>query len=212
VERRVVRRDDEIWLLLGEVIEGYKPIIFRDGRFRVTNAAYAAYPVLRVTGFGASAYAHFYGRRLPTAVEWIYAAKKGRSGRNNPPPTGSGSSSGMQMGWMMENWSQEQKSTAHKSDPRELKALQNLESVLSFPPNAFGIRGMNADIGEWAFLLPGSTSRSESGDAEYVILGGIETVAEKDSPIPSFVIRQPWESFEEVGFRCVRGVRIQPAE
>ncbi|MBW2199896.1 MAG: protein kinase [Deltaproteobacteria bacterium] len=203
VERRVVRSDDEIWLLLGEVIEGYNPIIFRDGRFNVTNSAYASYPVLRVTGLGASAYVYFYGRRLPTAVEWLYAVKKGEAGRDNPPPTDDRPSSGMQMGWMMGNWSEQRQSAASKPAPRALKALQKLKPV---------IRGMNKDIGEWALLQLEATSRDESGDAEYVILGGIEAAAEKDGPIPSLVIRQPWESFEEVGFRSVRSVKIQSAE
>lgn len=118
----------------------------------------------------------------------------------------------MQMGWMMGNWSEQQQSAARKPAPRALKALQKLEPVLSSPPNAFSIRGMNKDIGEWALLQLGATSRDESGDAEYVILGGIEAAAEKDSPIPSLVIRQPWESFEEVGFRSARSVKIQSAE
>ena len=195
-----------------EVIEGYNPIIFRDGRFKVTKAPYASFPVLRVTGLGASAYAHFYGRRLPMAVEWIYVAKKGRIARNNKPQTDSGSSSRMQMGWMMESGSEDRQRLAQKPVPREMKALQKLEPVLSSPPNAFGIRGMNEDIGEWALLQPEATSRAEPDDAEYVILGGIETATEKDGPLPSLVIRQPWESFEEVGFRCVRGVQIQSAE
>jgi len=210
VERRVVRRDAEIWLLLGEVIEGYNPIIFRDGRFRVTNANYASFPVLRVTGLGASAYARFFGRRLPTAIEWIYTAKKGRPKRSRPPQPASGSSSGMHMGWMMESWPEEQQNVSAKP-ARRLKALQKLEPVLSSEPNAFGIRGMNEDIGEWALLQSEATSRAEPGEAEYVILGGIEAAVEKDEPLPSLVIRQPWESFEEVGFRCVRGVQIRPA-
>ncbi len=212
VKRRVVRRDAEIWLLLGEVIEGYNPIVFHNGRFKVTNATYASFPVLRVTGLGASAYAHFYGRRLPMAVEWIYVAKKGRIARNNKPQTDSGSSSRMQMGWMMESGSEDRQRLAQKPVPREMKALQKLEPVLSSPPNAFGIRGMNEDIGEWALLQPEATSRAEPDEAEYVILGGIETATEKDGPLPSLVIRQPWESFEEVGFRCVRGVQIKSAE
>ena len=42
VARGVVRDDDEIWLLLGEIFGGYKPIIFRKGRFHVGKAAYAS--------------------------------------------------------------------------------------------------------------------------------------------------------------------------
>ena len=38
------------------------------------------FPVVRVTWYGASAYAHHYGKRLPTEYEWEYAAIKGSSG------------------------------------------------------------------------------------------------------------------------------------
>jgi serine/threonine protein kinase len=216
VERRVVRSDDEIWLLLGEVIEGYDPIIFQNGRFRVSNAAYASYPVLRVTGYGASAYSNFYGRRLPTVAEWFYAVKKGATEQSNSPQTSSGSATGMTMDRMMDrmmgDWSEGRQDSGRAPTPQTLKPLQKLESVLHFKPNAFGIRGMNNDVGEWALLLIGATSRDEKSDEEYVILGGIEGLAEKDSSIPSLVIRHPWEAFEEVGFRSARSVQIQSAE
>ncbi len=45
----VVRGDDEIWLMLGPVREDYEPIVFRDGKFKLTRAAYASFPFLRVT-------------------------------------------------------------------------------------------------------------------------------------------------------------------
>jgi hypothetical protein len=113
---------------------------------------------------------------------------------------------------MMGDWSDGQQDSGRASAPQTLKPLQKLEPVLSFQPNAFGIRGMNNDVGEWALLLIGATSRDEKIDEEYVILGGIEGLAEKDSSIPSLVIRQPWEAFEEVGFRSARSVKIQSAE
>jgi serine/threonine protein kinase len=53
VAKDVVRKDDEIWLLIGEISEGYAPIVFRDGEFDISQASYASFPVLRVTGYGA---------------------------------------------------------------------------------------------------------------------------------------------------------------
>ena len=113
---------------------------------------------------------------------------------------------------MMGDWSEGQQGSGRAPAPQTLKPLQKIRPVISFQPNAFGIRGMNIDVGEWALLLIGATSRDEKIDEEYVILGGIEGLAEKDSSIPSLVIRQPWEAFEEVGFRSVRSVKIQSAE
>jgi serine/threonine protein kinase len=86
VENGVVESDGTIWLLLGQVFEGYEPIVYREGKFYVNKPEHASCPVLRVTAYGALAYARFYGRRLPTEAEWLYALlqdaepKKGPSG------------------------------------------------------------------------------------------------------------------------------------
>jgi formylglycine-generating enzyme required for sulfatase activity len=183
--------------------------------------AYASYPALRVTGFGASAYTSFYGRRLPTVTEWLYAVKKGAAKQNNSSEKASLPDTEMPAGWMMDrwtgsemmgDWSEGRQGVGSAPAPQSLKPLQKLRSVLSAQPNAFGIRGLNNDVGEWAIKFMGATSRDEKSDEEYVILGGIEGMAEKDSSIPSLVIRHPWEAFEEVGFRSVRSVKIQSAE
>ena len=60
LERGVVRVEDEIWLLLGELIDGYEPIVFQTGEFKVSKMVYASLPALRVTVYGASSYARFY--------------------------------------------------------------------------------------------------------------------------------------------------------
>jgi serine/threonine-protein kinase len=77
VEGGVVQRGNEIWLLLGEVMKGYEPIIYEHGKFRIKDPMHASCPVLRVTGYGAAAYSRFYGRRLPTVAEWLLAFKNG---------------------------------------------------------------------------------------------------------------------------------------
>jgi serine/threonine-protein kinase len=86
IARGVVREDDEIWLLMGEIFGGYNPIFFRKGRFRVSKADYASFPVLRVTAAGAAAYARFYNRRLPTSAEWLYAVGSGEKTEGQAPP------------------------------------------------------------------------------------------------------------------------------
>lgn len=77
VRNGVVWSKDQIWLLLGEVKRGYQPIVFANGKFTVSNAQHAACPVLRVTAYGAAAYAAFYGKRLPTEAEWFHAVEAG---------------------------------------------------------------------------------------------------------------------------------------
>ena len=75
VDHGVVRSKGRIWLLLGEVKQGYRPIEFRNGEFIVSNSEHAACPVLRVSAYGAAAYAAFYGKRLPTERQWLRAVQ-----------------------------------------------------------------------------------------------------------------------------------------
>ena len=86
VERGVVRMDDEIWLMLGEIYEGYEPIEFKDGEFKVTNAIYTSFPVLRVTAYGAAAYARFYSRRpFPLSLPGFDGARNGLARTSRRP-------------------------------------------------------------------------------------------------------------------------------
>ena len=54
IARGVVRDENEIWLLLGEIIDGYEPIVFRNGRFQLRNAGYAAQLELKGRPLGES--------------------------------------------------------------------------------------------------------------------------------------------------------------
>jgi hypothetical protein len=80
--------------------------------------------------------------------------------------------------------------------PTEKKPLSKLSPVINFKPNSFGIRGLNKSIKEWGLLISQLNSRDKIRDAEYVVL-------------PSTVLRQSWEGFAEVGFRCVREVNLK---
>jgi serine/threonine-protein kinase len=79
VENDVVLGRGSIWLILGEVVEGYEPILMREGKFLVSHSGHAACPVLRVTAFGAQAYARHYEKRLPTRAEWLVAYNGGKA-------------------------------------------------------------------------------------------------------------------------------------
>ena len=77
IEQGVVKGNGANWLLLGEVLAGYEPIVYRNEEFHISDPAHASSPVFRVTGYGASAFASFYGRRLPTETELLYTMIKG---------------------------------------------------------------------------------------------------------------------------------------
>jgi len=192
VERGVVRAEDEIWLLLGEVMEGYEPIVFQQGEFKVSKIAYASLPALRVTAYGASSYARFYNRRLPTYTEWLHALGNGDSQIAVPSHDGGDSREEINaepMHGMMQSQAESDVSRPKSPDSK-------LSSVINDPPNKYGIRGLNKNIKEWGLMVSEATSRDNIREAEFVVL-------------PSTIQRQPWEGFGEVGFRCVREVRIK---
>lgn len=174
VSNGAVRSKEEILLLLGEVAPGYDPIVFRDGEFHLGMAHHAACPVLRVTAYGASAHARFYGRRLPTVLEWLHALAV--------PPEGEGTGKGFFP---------------------EKKDLPIPSPVLEYKPNFYGIRGLNANIGEWGSAMRPDSVEGADGQADYEILGGIPGDMQAKSGIAAPLSRHPWEAFEKVGFRCV---------
>jgi serine/threonine-protein kinase len=190
VERGVVHVEDEIWLFLGEVMEGYEPIVFKKGEFKINKVVYASLPVLRVTPFGASAYAGYYNKRLPTYMEWLraFADEDLQPGKlvNDNTDTG-GEESTLSMHGQMH--SQGESDNSRTETPRS-----KISSIIDDPPNKYGIRGSNKNIMEWGLKITEATSRDNVREAEFVVL-------------PSTIERQPWEGFEEVGFRCVREVR-----
>ena len=191
IAKSVVRSDDEIWLLLGTVKEGYEPIVFRDPEFKVTNAAYASFPVLRVTAYGASAYARFYNRRLPTPEEWVYVFGNGQASEETTGQKEPGSGERVDMEKMHEMMGQVQ-NEANASMAKTL--TDQLFPVSSYRTNKYEIRVVPKGFGEWSFYGMTSNSQEGPGGSDYVLM-------------PSGVPRQPWEAFEEVGFRSAQSVR-----
>jgi len=199
VEQGVVRGDGNIWLLMGEIVDGYDPIAFRDGRFRVMEAGHASCPVVRVTAYGASAYAAFYGGRPPTDMEWLHAVRLGKPEHREDPKTiqEPGTKSGTTS--MMEQMHPQAQPSAVRSP--EQPAFPS--PVMLYPANALGIRGLNRNVGEWGIRKRPSTSESGGEASEYVILGGPGKDSKEAFAYPGPIPRRPWEAFERVGFRCV---------
>lgn len=204
--RGVVRDEEEVWLFLGEVYAGYEPMVLRGGKFKISNAAYASYPVLRVTPAGAAAYAEFYNRQLPTYVQWLFALDNdGRAQRQLSANT-SGGGRQIDLEGMRRMMDRMMAGPEKSGDVKLPTSLHPLVPVVNLQPNAYGIRGLNGALNEWGLQLAKAESRDKLRDAEYVMLGGAGKDFRKNS-IPVPVIRQPWEAFAEVGFRCVRSVR-----
>lgn len=75
--------DSRLILKLSEKIRGYKPILFKNGRFHVQHPMHSSCAVLMVTGYGAEAYANSFGFRLVNTEEW-YAVMASNENNNNP--------------------------------------------------------------------------------------------------------------------------------
>lgn len=177
VRGKTVYGDGKLWLLLGEVVEGYEPIAYKKGRFILKPEA-AASPIVRVTAIGASAYASNYGRRIPSMAEWRLAQTESEKAMTHPTETAPFA-------------------TGPAPAP-ESGSMQNGLSSAPFPlseraANRFRITGMGAKVNEW------TTYQSQSGVLEYHVLGGTGfQLSAKDH-----YERQPWEAFPNVSFRTV---------
>jgi serine/threonine-protein kinase len=204
VERDVVQAGEGIWLLLGKVTEGYEPIVFRDGKFKISNLAYASLPVLRITAYGATAYAAFYNRRLPTYAEWLRALGHSDVQPSKPPHDTAVSQESTGIGDMHAKMHSQMSMDASMSQV----SPQKLSAVTDFAPNKLGIRGLNKKISEWGLWGITLSSKNKINNREYVVLGSFGNVSGQGTPIPSLVPRHPWEAFDKVGFRCVQSVEI----
>lgn len=224
LENGVVMGDGEIWYLLGEVHESYEPIKYQNEEFHVVNFDYSSRPVLRVTGFGAAAFAGFFDRRLPNETEWLYATIKGavspQSSLNGAPTATIGSKSNnmedMRNKMMEGDWSGDSIITGQK-DQTDSEVSKNTVDSSSPPPpatffkqNEFGLRALNIGIGEWGFRTFSSTSRDKQQYNDFIVVGSLAPNIQAESPPteenspPSVLSRFPWEGFEEVGFRTVK--------
>ncbi len=175
VAQGVVKGEGKPWLLLGEVRKGVEPIVYAGGRFRIKDSTLAAHPVLKVTAYGAAAYAAYQGRRLPTPAELARAGAG--TGRELAPPA----------------------STAAAADPMASMhaAMDKAPSpyapageepaylpVTQYPSNRLGIRGLDSHLGTWA--------RNPGGD--FLVVEGNGRARS----------RPAWQGLDWVGFRTAR--------
>jgi hypothetical protein len=116
----------------------------------------------------------------------------------------------MHDGMMSWDW-QKEKSNMEQYNHIEKSTVNTIGRTSKEPPpasfynkNAFGIRGLNQRIGEWAIRSIPSPSKAKSQSNMFAVIGGLENQFSDSSSITSIISRFLWESFEEVGFRTVK--------
>jgi len=184
VEENVVKGDGEVWAMLGEVRKGYEPVFFEGDRFFIKDPTLHSHPMVRVTAYGASAYARYYGRRLPTQFEWLYAAgthENGSAGKDEPDSSTTSDS--------MSHMTTMHGETRPPASPEKAQPTPPLP-VAGFPANRYGLKGLHGNVMEWAIASWGSPPAAVGRKERYVVM-------------PEALARHGQESFERVGFRTV---------
>jgi serine/threonine-protein kinase len=196
IQGRTVNKNGEIWLFLGEIREGYEPIVFRAGFFRVKDPSLASHPVVRATAYGAEAYARFYGRQLPSVNEWIHAAGVGHLfsdiSKNQVTDTRSARSD--------TSTSSSSHSSMHNSSVTPSDTSSSPLPVGQAEPNGYGLTGLRGNVREWV-VNPAARKAEDS----YYIMGEFDEQGIEPSSRP--IARYPWEAFRDVGFRTIMRIR-----
>ncbi|EPP31536.1 formylglycine-generating sulfatase enzyme family protein [Chlamydia psittaci C1/97] len=164
----------------------------RSGKL-VIEPGYAKHPVVGVTWYGASGYAAWVGKRLPTEAEWEVAAYGGVAQQRYP--------CGEEIDKSLANF--------FSSDTT---------AVMSYPANAYGLYDMAGNVYEWCedwysydfYELSAQESHAPQGPAQgvyRVLRGGCWKSLKDDLRCAHRHRNNPGAVNSTYGFRCAKGVK-----
>jgi serine/threonine-protein kinase len=198
VEGGLVKRNGEILFYLGDGTEPREQIIYQHDRFHLRDPQKAAQPVVRVTWYGAVAYAKHFEKRLPTKYEWEFAAQDEKKPNQVVPSEKEGGPGALEG------------ETA--SSPDESSHMKSMEShhpeetpIRGTIPNPFGLKDMGESLQEWVIGVNGGQETAPQVKNPYSSLV-IRNSPQNETSVSSGALkssRYPWEGFYDVGFRCV---------
>lgn len=207
-ENGVVKHKNDIWIYLGKGTESHEQIIYEHGRYHLRDTDYASHPIVRVTWYGAMAYAQHYDKRLVTEFEWDYAIlNKSFLGKifskdktyKLPPDTEEAAT-------IIETHTRMMQMMDAPPDSRgaEMKQHEVDTTTASIPSdNLLDKKNLKKDIKEWV-----TREDMDQGDQN---IAGINKKFSNQSLVvgtplrtefESKRFRYPWEAFPDVGFRC----------
>ena len=216
VENGVVKKNGETWFYLGKGTEPFEQIIYKHGRFHLRDVTYAAYPVVRVTWFGALAYARYYDKRLLTESEWDYLFSKQRLSSmvvseentyiqtvDTPDTSPSLETHTPMMGeththmMHMDTTSGDDRASVNQPSGQHVPGNIPARSVTN------NVSDFNS-IKEWAIRDDANQKeRSEAEFQENIDYPSLIINKSFANELESKSFRYPWEAFPDVGFRCV---------
>lgn len=106
-------------------------MIKKDGNTYKPKPGHENYPVIAVSRYGAIAYAHFYGKKLPTEAQWEKAARGGLVGKRYP------------LGSSINH------NDANYGGTGDKDQWDGISPVGEFPPNGYGLYDMAGNAWEW---------------------------------------------------------------
>ena len=190
VRDNAVWRNGQVWLYLGEVRQDYEPISYQNGKFEIASEALSK-PVVRVTALGAMAYAKFYGRSIPSMAQWWRAFQAGA--------VGAGPGGGVRSPQSQHNMMMDEHMGGQEAPSMEMGEDNSIRNVSATAPNSLGIYGLGGNVNEWTMAVSGKER------IELHIHGGVGELDRRES----YLKRQSWEGFANVGFRTAIELRTE---
>lgn len=194
IENGIVKKGNEIWLYLGAGNDPSEQIIFKHNRFHLKNPEQGGLPIVRVTFYGAMAYAKHYGKRLLTEDEWRVVAGMYDSRINNKTVKTSNTQSSSRPHDQMMNLNTENIDPTIEKKDGNIK-LRDEPDKMSLPVD------MDIKIKEWVIpSIPSKKDKADTFDNKAKTISSAIGYSSGDSKLNAS-LRYPWEGFSDVGFR-----------